>query len=57
MHSHTPFFMIFNVAFNLVCHVRHNLFSLLMTYPVVTNMQSGAQTDVIVMDFSGLKYF
>ena len=38
------------MAFDLVCHVRHNLSS--SENDLVTNMQSGAQTDVIVMDFS-----
>ena len=48
MHSHTTFFMIFNMAFDLLCHVRHNLFSLHMTLLPVCNLV----TDVIVMDFS-----
>ena len=48
------FFMIFNMAFDLVCHVRQLI---QFTHDLVTNMQSGAQIDVIVMDISGLKYF
>ena len=51
MHSHTTFFMIFNMALNLVCRLCETQ-RIQFTHDLVTNMQSGAQTDVIVIDFS-----